>query len=67
MIDRVLLIDRRLILAPLFVLLVAVGLTSWLSGPLAAILAAVLLPLLFVASYRWPRAMLVVSAIAPFA
>jgi len=42
-------------------------LTSWLSGPLAAILAAVLLPLLFVASYRWPRAMLVVSAIAPFA
>lgn len=67
MIDRILSIDGRLILAPLLVLPVAVGLSSWLSGPLAFILAAVLLPLLFVASYRWPRAMLVVSAIAPFA
>jgi len=67
MIDRILSINGKLILAPLLVLLVAVALSSWLSGPLAVTLAAVVLPFLFAASYRWPRAMLVVSAIAPFA
>lgn len=57
----------RLILASLMVLLTASAISSWLYGPAAIGLGALALPFVFAVAYRWPRAMLVVSAIAPFA
>ncbi|MDP9244971.1 MAG: O-antigen ligase family protein, partial [Chloroflexota bacterium] len=58
---------KALILMPLAVLITAIVIASWLNGPAAIVLTALAVPVVFLAAYRWPRALLITTAVAPLA